>query len=35
MKLTVKKAEQVTTSYIIVDAVENAGPWKEAKSQCL
>jgi hypothetical protein len=35
MKLTVKKIENVATSYIYLDAVDSAAPWKEAKPQCL
>ena len=35
MKLTVKKAESVATAVIYFDGFEPAGPWKEAKPQCL
>ena len=35
MKLTVKKKENVATSYIVLDAADSAAPWKEAKIQCL
>ena len=35
MKLTVKKAEKVATSAWVGDDANPAGPWKEAKPQCL
>ncbi len=35
MKLTVKKVENVATSFLVSDEADLAGPWKEAKIQCL
>ena len=35
MKLTVKQAEKVATSAWVGDDANPAGPWKEAKPQCL